>query len=246
MTPPSPTNGKRTLVVIPTFNEAENIGRVIPAVFRQAEGIDLLIIDDNSPDGTSVLVREMMEKNSHIHLIERSGKMGLGSAYVEGFKFAVQQGYEFIFEMDADFSHDPNDIPRFLVAIQEADLVLGSRYINGIRILNWPMSRLLLSYGANIYTRFVTGLPLNDATGGFKCFRRSVLEAINLNDIRSNGYSFQIEMCYKTWKRGFRVREIPIVFLDRRHGSSKMSKQIASEAFFMVWKLRMNSLFHKL
>jgi dolichol-phosphate mannosyltransferase len=236
----------KTLVVIPTYNESENILKIVPEVLNQSPEIDVLVVDDNSPDGTARLVKGEMEKNPRVHLIERTGKMGLGTAYVAGFKFAIARGYEFVFEMDADHSHDPREIPAFLKAAENADLVLGSRYTNGVRVLNWPIKRLLLSYFANVYTRFMTGLPLHDATGGFKCFRRRVLEAIDLDRVRSNGYAFQIEMSYKAWKKGFRIVETPIVFLDRRSGKSKMSKQIVHEAFFMLWKLRWKSLLGKL
>jgi dolichol-phosphate mannosyltransferase len=236
----------KTLVVIPTYNESENILKIVPEVLNQSPEIDVLVVDDNSPDGTARLVKGEMEKNPRVHLIERTGKMGLGTAYLAGFKFAIARGYEFVFEMDADHSHDPREIPVFLKAAENADLVLGSRYTNGVRVLNWPIKRLLLSYFANVYTRFMTGLPLHDATGGFKCFRRRVLEAIDLDRVRSNGYAFQIEMSYKAWKKGFRIVETPIVFLDRRSGKSKMSKQIVHEAFFMLWKLRWKSLLGKL
>jgi dolichol-phosphate mannosyltransferase len=236
----------KILVVIPTYNEAENIGRLLPVVLRQAEGIEVLVVDDGSPDGTGALIREMMKGEPRIQLLERGKKMGLGSAYVAGFKYALSNGYDFIFEMDADFSHSPQEIPQFLDKISEYDLVVGSRYTNGVRVLNWPISRLLLSYGANVYTRFMTGLPIYDATGGYKCYRRSVLEAIDLDRIKSNGYAFQIEMTYKAWKKGFRIVEIPIIFLDRRQGTSKMSKHIVYEAIVMLWNLRFQSLFRRL
>ena len=236
----------KILVVTPTYNESENIVRLIPAVLAQSDEVEILVVDDNSPDGTAGLVKEMMRDNPRIHILERSEKMGLGTAYVAGFKYALAEGYDFVFEMDADFSHDPNEIPNFLARMESADLVLGSRYTGGVRILNWPMQRLLLSYFANIYTRVMTRLPVADATGGFKCFRRGVLEAINLANVRSNGYAFQIEMSFKAWKKGFRVVEIPIIFLDRRIGSSKMSKHIVYEAFFMLWKLPFQNLFGRL
>jgi dolichol-phosphate mannosyltransferase len=235
----------RGLVVIPTYNEADNIPRLIPIILQQGP-LDVLVVDDGSPDGTSAIVRDFGAKDSRVHLIVREKKQGLGTAYVAGFRFAIQRGYDVVFEMDADFSHDPNAIPAFLTSIKEADLVIGSRYTNGVRVLNWPINRLLLSYFANVYTRFLIGLPLHDATGGFKCYRRAVLEAIDLDKIRSNGYAFQIEMSYKTWRKGFRLIEIPIIFLDRQSGSSKMSKHIVKEAFFMLWKLRMMSIFRKL
>ncbi|MBP1649481.1 MAG: glycosyl transferase, group 2 family protein [Bacteroidetes bacterium] len=236
----------RNLVVIPTYNEAENIARLLPVVLRQAEGIEVLVVDDGSPDGTATLVRDMMKGESRIHLLERGAKMGLGSAYVAGFKFALGKGYDLVFEMDADFSHNPEEIRHFLEKSVDYDLIIGSRYTNGVRVLNWPISRLLLSYSANVYTRFMIGLPVYDATGGFKCYRRSVLEAIDLDRIKSNGYAFQIEMTYKAWKKGFRIVEIPIIFLDRRQGTSKMSKNIVFEAIFMLWKLRFQSLFRRL
>ena len=232
----------KTLVIIPTYNEADNIVRLIPEVLRQDEGIEVLVIDDASPDKTAEKVREIKVHNPRVHLFERPGKLGLGSAYVEGFRFALKNSYECVFEMDADFSHDPLDIPRFLKEIGTYDLILGSRYIHGVRVLNWPIRRLLLSYFANFYSRLMTGLKLHDATGGFKCYRRAVLEAIDLDQIRSNGYAFQIETSFKAWKKGFRIKEIPIVFLDREIGVSKMSKGIVYEAFFMLWKLRIGSI----
>jgi dolichol-phosphate mannosyltransferase len=236
----------KILVVTPTYNEAENIPKLIPAVLRQAPGIDMLIVDDGSPDGTGKVVREIMATNPRVHLMERAGKQGLGTAYVAGFKYAIQNGYDFVFEMDADLSHNPNDIPVFLSTIKDFDLVIGSRYIQGVRVLNWPMNRLLLSYSANVYTKLITGLPVRDATGGFKCYRIEALKAIDLDNIRSNGYAFQIEMSFKVWKKGFRLVEIPIVFADRRLGVSKMSRSIVYEAVFMLWKLRFRSLFKRL
>jgi dolichol-phosphate mannosyltransferase len=200
--------GMKALVVIPTYNESENILRLIGEVLRQDPGIDILIVDDNSPDGTAGLVKTMMATQPRVHLIERPQKAGLGTAYVAGFKYAIAHGFDVVFEMDADFSHDPNEIPNFLRRISSCDLVLGSRYTNGVRVLNWPIQRLLLSYSANLYTRFMTGLPVHDATGGFKCFRRKVLEAIDLDAVQSNGYAFQIEMSFKAWKKGFRIEEL--------------------------------------
>ncbi|HET6273804.1 MAG TPA: polyprenol monophosphomannose synthase [Bacteroidota bacterium] len=236
----------KALVVIPTYNEAENVPRLIPTVLGKAPNLDVLVVDDGSPDGTAGLVRDMMSVDSRIHLLERPGKMGLGTAYVAGFKFAIEHQYDYVFEMDADFSHSPKELPNFLKKMEDYDLVIGSRYINGVRVLNWPMQRLLLSYFANIYTRIITGLPVHDATGGFKCYRRTVLESIDLDAIKSNGYAFQIEISYKVWKRGFRIVEIPIIFLDRRSGTSKMSKSIVYEAVFMLWKLRFRSIFQRL
>ena len=237
---------KKSLVIVPTYNELENIPRIIPAVLSQDANIHLLIVDDGSPDGTGAFVKEVMKKNDRIHLLEREKKMGLGTAYLAGFKYALQNNYDFIFEMDADFSHDPNDLKNFLIAISDNDLVLGSRYINGVRVLNWPMARLLLSFFASVYTRIITGMPIKDATGGFKCFRKKVLEAIDLDKVRSNGYSFQIEMTFKAYSKGFRIKEIPIVFIDRVKGKSKMSKKIVREAVTMVWKLRLQHMFGKL
>lgn len=240
------TAAPKVLVVIPTFNEAENIPKLIPAVLRQAPNIDILVVDDGSPDGTADIIKEIMSSNSNIHILERQGKQGLGTAYVLGFKYAIEHGYDFVFEMDADFSHNPNEIPVFLSTIKNYDLVIGSRYINGVRVLNWPMNRLLLSYSANFYTQIITGLPVYDATGGFKCYRIAALKTIDLDHIRSNGYAFQIEMSFKVWKKGFRLVEIPIVFADRRRGVSKMSKSIVYEAVFMLWKLRLRSILNRL
>lgn len=236
----------KILVIIPTFNELENVKKIIPSVLEQNEQIDVLIIDDNSPDKTGDYVEELSKQNQRVKLIRREKKLGLGTAYIAGFKYALQNNYDFVFEMDADFSHDPKEINNFLNAIKDADVVLGSRYINGVRVLNWPMRRLLLSYFASVYTRIITGLPVKDATGGFKCFRIDVLRSINLDRIKSNGYSFQIEMTFKAYKKGFRIKEIPIVFMDRVKGKSKMSKKIVREAVFMVWKLRLRSIIGRL
>ncbi len=236
----------RVLVVIPTYNEAENIPKLIPAVLKQAPNIDILVVDDGSPDGTAAIVKELMAADPRVHILERKGKQGLGTAYVLGFKYAIEHGYDFVFEMDADFSHNPNEIPVFLSTARNYDLVIGSRYINGVRVLNWPMNRLLLSYSANVYTQIITGLPVHDATGGFKCYRIAALKTVDLDHIRSNGYAFQIEMSFKMWKKGFRLVEIPIVFADRRLGVSKMSKNIVYEAVFMLWKLRVRSILNRL
>ncbi|MEP7346572.1 MAG: polyprenol monophosphomannose synthase [Gemmatimonadaceae bacterium] len=230
---------ERALVIVPTYNERENILRLIDAVLSQDPRIDVLVVDDGSPDGTGLLVDERTAIDSRVHVIHRPSKLGLGTAYLAGFKWALERDYEFIFEMDADFSHDPGHIPQFLSSAAEADLVLGSRYRDGkVTVVNWPIGRLMLSYAANIYARFATGLPLFDATGGFKCFRRRVLEALDLTQVRSNGYAFQIEMSFRAWKKGFRIVEIPIVFVDRTEGESKMSKKIVREAVWMVWRLR--------
>jgi len=236
----------KTLVITPTFNEAENVERLITIVLEQGDGVEMLIVDDNSPDGTAAIVKRMMESDPRIHIIERQGKMGLGTAYVAGFKYAIANKYDYVFEMDADFSHNPKDIPAFLEKIQEADLVGGSRYCRGVSVVYWPMKRLLLSYFANVYTRIITGLPLKDATGGFKCYRRVTLESINLDKIKSNGYSFQIEMSFKIWNRGFRLAEIPIIFVDRDAGVSKMSRKIVYEAVYMVWVLKLRSVLNRL
>lgn len=236
----------KALVVIPTYNEIENIERIINAIFSHQPDINILVVDDNSPDGTGNLVKKMQKEQSTIHLLERPGKQGLGAAYMAGFKFALQNGYEYIFEMDADFSHDPKEIPQFLNAIDNSDLVLGSRYIRGVNVVNWPLKRLLLSYYANVYTRLVTGMPICDATGGYKCFRREVLEQIDFDKIHSTGYAFQIELTFKAWQKGFKVSEIPIIFIDRVFGESKLSKKIMYEAMFLVWKLRLSSIFNKI
>jgi dolichol-phosphate mannosyltransferase len=228
---------ERALVIIPTYNEKENIRPIIELVLSQAANLELLVVDDNSPDGTAAIVKEMAQADPRVHLLSRAGKLGLGTAYIAGFKWGLAQGYAHLIEMDADFSHDPREIPNMLKAIQQADLVLGSRYIDGVRVVNWPLSRLFLSKGASYYVRIITGLPIHDPTGGFKCFRRKVLETIKLDEVRSNGYAFQIEMTHKAWMMGFRVREIPITFADRYAGQSKMSGHIVREALWMVWSL---------
>lgn len=237
----TPTTGRGTtrtgLVIVPTYNEVENIGQLLPDILQQDPGLDVLVVDDGSPDGTAAVVRAAAEFGRRIFLMERPGKMGLGSAYIAGFREALREGYPLVFEMDADFSHSPDSLGEFLATIESADVVLGSRYLNGITVVNWPLSRLILSVGANIYARVITGVPVKDCTGGFKCFRRAVLEAIPLDRIKSDGYSFQIEVNWHCWKRGFRIREIPIVFVDRRIGVSKMSKRIIWEAVILVWKL---------
>ena len=230
---------ERALVIVPTYNERENIRRLVASVLRQDGRIEMLIVDDGSPDGTGGIVQEISAGDPRVHLLARPSKMGLGTAYIAGFRWALERDYQYVLEMDADFSHDPGHLPQVLRAIQEADLVLGSRYQQGrVTVVNWPISRLILSYTANLYARFVTGLPVWDATGGFKCFRRSVLEAIDFSRVRSNGYAFQIEMSFRAWKRNFRISEIPIVFVDRTEGTSKMSKSIVREAIWMVWRLR--------
>ncbi|HEY3112216.1 MAG TPA: polyprenol monophosphomannose synthase [Gemmatimonadaceae bacterium] len=229
----------RALVIVPTYNERFNIARLIPAILAQDPSLEVLVVDDASPDGTGAIVDSIAANNPRVHVIHREGKLGLGTAYIEGFRWALERKYDLVFEMDADFSHNPERLPEFLQAIKEADLVLGSRYQDGhVNVVNWPMSRLFLSYAANVYARAVTGLPIFDTTGGFKCFRRNVLESIDLNAVKSNGYAFQIEMSFRVWKRGFRLVEIPIIFVDRTEGVSKMSKKIVREAVWMVWRLR--------
>jgi len=230
------------LVIIPTYNERENIETLLERLLALPFGLEVLVVDDNSPDGTGDLVAARQQNEPRIHLLRRAGKMGLGSAYVAGFRYALSQGAQFVFEMDADFSHDPEAIGDFLKAAENVDLVLGSRYLHGVTVVNWPLSRLILSYSANVYTRVITGLPVRDATGGFKCFRRRALESVDLDGVRSDGYSFQIEMSYKIWRKGLRIVEIPITFVDRRAGVSKMNRRIVWEAAWMVWRLRIMDL----
>ena len=230
---------ERALIIVPTYNERENITRLIGAILDQDQRLEILVVDDGSPDGTGGIVDALMQHERRVYIIKRPRKMGLGTAYIAGFRWALDQGYDYVFEMDADFSHDPAHLPQFLRAIEEADLVLGSRYRNGkVTVVNWPIKRLLLSYFANVYARVVTGLPVWDATGGFKAFRRKVLEAIDLSHVRSNGYAFQIEMSFRAWRKHFKIVEIPIVFVDRTEGQSKMSRSIVREAIWMVWRLR--------
>ncbi|HKW50034.1 MAG TPA: polyprenol monophosphomannose synthase [Gemmatimonadaceae bacterium] len=230
---------ERALVIVPTYNERENITRLIGAILEQDPRLEVLVVDDGSPDGTGGIVEDLIQHEARLHILKRPRKMGLGTAYLAGFSWALEQCYDFVFEMDADFSHDPAHLSQFLHAIEDADLVLGSRYRNGkVTVVNWPIKRLLLSYFANVYARVVTGLPVWDATGGFKCFRRKVLEAIDLAHVRSNGYAFQIEMSFRAWRKHFKIVEIPIVFVDRTEGQSKMSRSIVREAIWMVWRLR--------
>ncbi len=235
----------KSIVVIPTYNEIDNIIRIIKAILDVKPDMHILVVDDNSPDGTADSVKDFATTNPNIHIIVRAGKMGLGTAYCEGFAWALENGFEAIMEMDADFSHDPKEIPNFMEAIKEYDLVIGSRYSVGVNVVNWPLRRLILSYGANIYARVITGIPVHDATGGFKCFRADALRKIDLKKIKSNGYGFQIEMNFKLWKQGARIKEIPIIFIDRRSGVSKMNKKIIYEALFLVWKLKIASIFGK-
>jgi dolichol-phosphate mannosyltransferase len=237
---------ERALVVIPTYNERVNLPVIVPQVLEQDARLEVLVVDDNSPDGTGRLADELAEGNPRVHVLHRPNKEGLGRAYLAGFRWALACDFDLVLEMDADRSHDPKYLPALLAATQEAEVVIGSRYKNGVNVINWPMSRLLLSYFANKYAHWVTGLPLSDATGGFKCFRSVVLQSIDLDAVRSNGYAFQIEMSFRAWKKGFRLTEVPIVFTDRVEGQSKMSKKIVREAVWMVWWLRIESLFGRL
>ncbi|HEY7460315.1 MAG TPA: polyprenol monophosphomannose synthase [Gemmatimonadota bacterium] len=233
----------RVCVIIPTYNERENLPRLVPSVLEQSPDIDVLIVDDASPDGTGALADEIAARSpGRVHVIHRPGKLGLGTAYVTGFRWALERNYEIVFEMDADFSHDPNHLPQFLEHIRQFDVVLGSRYLNGVTVVNWSMHRLLLSYMANAYARLITGIRVTDLTGGYRCYRRRVLEAMDLDAVRSSGYAFQIEMTYRAARKGFRIGEMPIIFVDRNVGASKMSRRIVWEAAWMVWRLRLLSL----
>jgi dolichol-phosphate mannosyltransferase len=226
-----------TLIVVPTYNELANLSRLAARLLQLPVKVDLLVVDDNSPDGTGRIADELAAKHPQIHVLHRQRKQGLGRAYIAGFQWALERDYEFVFELDGDFSHDPDEIPAFLAAAENADCVLGTRYKGGIRVINWPLKRLMLSRAAGIYVGIITGMPFTDPTGGFKCFRRKALEALCLDAIESNGYSFQIELTHRLWRQGFRIAEVPIVFTDRVQGSSKMSGHIVREAFIMVWKL---------
>jgi dolichol-phosphate mannosyltransferase len=238
---------ERALVIIPTYNESENIQHIVAEVLKQDPRLEVLVVDDNSPDGTGQIADRMAVAEPRIHVLHRQGKQGLGRAYLAGFKWALERDYAYVLEMDADFSHDPKYLPDFLRAIQDADLVAGSRYLHRrASVVNWPIARLALSYFASIYARVITGLQVSDATAGFKCFRRRVLEAVELDHVRSNGYGFQIEMSFRAWRKGFRIAEIPIVFTDRTDGKSKMSGTIVWEAVWMVWRLRLQALLRRL
>ncbi|MFP4227322.1 MAG: polyprenol monophosphomannose synthase [Salinivenus sp.] len=244
-TPPSTD----ALVIIPTYNEADNIGPVIDLVLAQPMPISILVVDDNSEDATADLVKEKMaDASDRLDLIERSGKLGLGTAYLRGFRYALARGYTYICEMDADLSHDPDDLPRLIEPIEngDADLAIGSRYVNGVRVIDWPLPRLVLSYAAGIYTRTITRMPIHDVTAGFKCFHRRVLEAIDLDRVNSDGYAFQVEMHYRTWRAGFTIQEIPVIFTERTEGQSKMSRSIVWEAAYKVWELRLRDLTRQL
>jgi dolichol-phosphate mannosyltransferase len=238
----------KILVIVPTFNESYNIQKLIQQIFHQRiRGLEILVIDDSSPDGTAEIVSDMAVSEHRLHLLKREQKQGLGTAYIAGFKYALQRDYDLIIEMDADFSHDPKELKNLIDGCKEYDVTIGSRYLKGTaNVVNWPLSRLILSMGASTYTRMITGLPVRDCTAGFKCFRRQVLESIDLDRIQSDGYSFQIEMNFKAWKRGFTIGEIPIIFIDRRAGTSKMSKKIVREAIWVVWKLKFLSLIGEL
>src|SRR5881227_346417 len=239
--------GERALVVIPTYNEAGNLSSLVPQVLSQDSRLEILVVDDHSPDGTGQLAEALAQKEPRLHVLHRDAKLGLGTAYITGFKWALERAYDYVFEMDADFSHDPVHLKEFLKGIADADLVLGSRYVGGkVAVVNWPMGRLVLSYCANIYARWITGLRIWDLTGGFKCFRRRVLEAIDLSQVRSNGYAFQIEMSVRAWRKGFTPKEIPIVFVDRTEGQSKMNRSIVREAVWMVPRLRFMTLFGRI
>lgn len=233
---------RRALVIVPTYNEAENLERLSAEILSQDPRLELLVIDDGSPDGTGAIADRLVAAEPRMHVLHRPGKQGLGTAYVLGFGWAIERGYDAVCEMDADFSHDPKVLKRFLAEIESCDLVIGSRYKTGVNVVNWPLSRLLLSYGASIYTRTITGLPVRDPTSGFKCFRRSTLESLDLDGLKSGGYSFQIEVNFKVWRKGLTIREVPIIFEDRLQGQSKMSKAIVREAIWMVWKLKLQAL----
>lgn len=236
----------KMIVVIPTYNERDNIVRLADLVLSQHPSIQILFVDDNSPDGTGALADELASRNERVTVMHRPGKMGLGSAYCAGFRAALEMGADFLVEMDADFSHDPSILPVFLETIQSCDLVIGSRYLNGVSVVNWPIRRLMLSVFASLYTRVITGLQVKDCTSGFKCFRRSTIEAIDLDSVGSDGYSFQIEMNYRCMERGLKIVEVPIIFIDRHAGSSKMSQKIVREAIFLVWKLKLGSIIRKI
>jgi dolichol-phosphate mannosyltransferase len=241
------SDAMRGLVIMPTYNERDNLPRIVPLVLAQDSRLEMLVIDDASPDGTGAIADEIAAAEPRVHVLHRTGKLGLGTAYLAGFRWGIDRGYDWLFEMDADFSHDPAHLPQFIQAIDDYDIVLGSRYLGGrVTVVNWPMPRLLLSYFANFYARVVTGLPVADATGGYKAFRRDVLASIPLDRVESEGYAFQIEMSLRAWKKGYRIGEIPIVFVDRTLGESKMSKKIIREAVWKVWKLRVLTLFGRL
>ncbi|MBI5396400.1 MAG: polyprenol monophosphomannose synthase [Verrucomicrobia bacterium] len=235
----------KTLVIVPTYNERENLARLVEAALAATPEVELLIVDDNSPDGTGKIADDITAKNPRVHVMHRAGKLGLGTAYIAGFRWGLQRDYEAMMEMDCDFSHDPRELPKFIAAAKDADVVIGSRYRNGVRVVDWPMQRLLLSFGASKYVRIVTGMPVSDPTGGFKLFRRHVLAALELGTVRSEGYGFQIEMNYRCWMAGYRIAELPITFVDRRAGVSKISRKIVWEALWMVWRLTISHGFRR-
>ena len=238
--------GPKILVIIPTYDEAENIEHLITAILSEAVDAEVLVVDDDSPDGTADIVAQIGDRDARVHLLRRAGKMGLGSAYREGFRYGLERTQaDLFFQMDADFSHDPRAMRDFIDAAETADLVLGSRYLHGVTVVNWPLKRLFLSYGANVYARFITGMPFKDATGGYKCFRREVLAALDWTRIRSDGYAFQIETTYMVWRKRFRIAEIPIIFMDRRVGISKMNRRIVVEAIFLVWRLALRHILQR-
>ena len=238
---------ERALVVIPTYNEAVNLANLVPQILAQDSRLEVLVVDDGSPDGTGRIADELSHGSTRVHAMHRAEKLGLGTAYLAGFQWALERGYDFVFEMDADFSHDPAHLPEFLRAVVDADLVLGSRYLGGkVTVVNWPIGRLMLSYWANVYARWVTGLRIWDLTGGFKCFRRRVLEAVDLSKVHSNGYAFQIEMSVRAWRKGFKLAEVPIVFVDRTEGQSKMNRKIVREAIWVVPRLRLMTWFKRI
>ncbi|MBF88471.1 MAG: dolichyl-phosphate beta-D-mannosyltransferase [Candidatus Marinimicrobia bacterium] len=233
----------KTIVVTPTYNEQKNINELLGAIFSVNSNFHVLVVDDNSPDGTGSIVKKLQSTYPNLHLLSRNKKDGLGSAYIAGFKYALKRDFDAIVQMDADMSHDPKDIVSLISELENTDIAIGSRYISGVNVVNWPMRRLMISYGANIYTRLVTGLPVKDATGGFKCWKRKVLEALDLNNIQSQGYSFQIEMTYRAWLKGFKIKEVPIVFVDRTIGESKMTHSVMLEAVIMIPRLRLGKTF---
>jgi len=236
----------RNLVVIPTYNESENVKTLVEQIFKLPVTVDILVVDDNSPDGTGELVEEMILRYSRLYLMHRKGKEGLGTAYCAGFQYALERGYDNVIQMDADQSHDPNAIPEMLENLKKYELVIGSRYNHGVSVVHWPIRRLILSYGANVYTRIITGMPLKDSTSGFKAWRTEVLKTIDLDRVSSQGYSFQIEMNFRAWKNGFSIKEQSIIFYDRMVGKSKMSRRIIFEAVFMVWTMKLKSMFRRL
>jgi dolichol-phosphate mannosyltransferase len=232
----------KALVIIPTYNERENVEPLLTRIFEEKLPLEVLIVDDNSPDGTGAIADQMAARDPRVHVLHRPGKAGLGSAYVAGFRYALARDYDAVLEMDADFSHSPDSLREFLHEIESADVVLGSRYLYGVTVVNWPLSRLVLSYLANVYSRVITGMRVKDLTGGYKCYRRAVIEAIDWDRVRSDGYAFQIEITFKAYRKGFRIKEIPILFVDRHAGESKMSRRIVWEAVWMVWRLRLLDL----